>query len=292
MNLSEYQTNVEKFLDKILPGAISDNDLAAAMRYSTLNAGKRLRPALVYATGEMLGCSLEQLHAPAAAIELIHCYSLIHDDLPAMDDDDLRRGKPTCHKAFSESTAILAGDALQTLAFAVLSDPELNPVAAEQRINQVNILAKAAGANGMVLGQAADMAAEQRSVPIAELNFIHQHKTGALFTACVALAQQASARQADAKLAVQLHAYAQNLGLLFQVQDDILDVIGNSEQLGKATGADQEANKSTYPSLLGLEAAQQHAQKILQNAVHALETFGETAAQLNSIANFALTRTY
>lgn len=290
MDLTQYQQNIESYLNQILPAASTTNDLAIAMRYSVLDAGKRLRPCLVYATGELLGVEQNKLHAAAAALELIHCYSLIHDDLPAMDDDDLRRGKPSCHRAFSESTAILAGDALQALAFEVLADADRNPIPAAQRIAQVKILAKAAGAVGMVLGQADDIAAEQQSIPLNQLNTIHQRKTGALFGACVAMAHQASNQYTDDVIALQLKSYAEHLGLLFQIQDDILDVVGNPKLLGKAVNADHGLAKATYPGLLGLATAKEHAQAALQSAIAALDNFGTTAMQLRNIANFALNR--
>lgn len=292
MDFTEYRQEIEIFLTKILPAPAAGDDLASAMRYSTLDAGKRLRPCLVYATAELLGVARSQVHAAAAAVELIHCYSLIHDDLPAMDDDDLRRGRPSCHKAFSEATAILAGDALQALAFAVLADPELNPINSEQRILQVKILANAAGANGMVLGQALDLEAEGKGkqLKLDHLQRIHQHKTGALFNACVMLALQASNRRDDLKLTQQLFNYSANLGLLFQIQDDILDVVGDLHTLGKPIGSDQNSNKTTYPSLLGLEQAQQQAVSTLTAALDALADFGTRAMQLQNIANFAFSR--
>ncbi len=290
MDFGVYQQLTENYLDRVLPKADSPTKLAAAMRYATLNAGKRMRPYLVYATGSMLGVPEELLHAPAASVELIHCYTLIHDDLPAMDDDDLRRGKPSCHKAFDECTAILAGDALQALAFEVLSDPKLNPIAATQRCKQINILAQAVGGSGLVLGQAQDIAAENQSVGLHDLAEIHQRKTGALFKACVQLALQASDLHSDSNTTDNLHHYAENLGLLFQIQDDILDVIGSEEDLGKTIGKDQATAKSSYTNILGLELAKQHAQAALQASLDAISCFGNSARNLAYIANLSCNR--
>lgn len=290
MDFGIYQQLTEEFLNRVLPAEDSPTALAKAMRYSTLNAGKRMRPCLVYATGNMLGAPKEFLHAPAASVELIHCYTLIHDDLPAMDDDDLRRGKPSCHKAFDEATAILAGDALQALAFEILTDSKLNPVSAQQQCRQVNILAKAVGSSGLVLGQTLDIAAEQKKIGLHDLAEIHDHKTGALFKACVHLALQASDLHSDSKTTDNLHKYAENLGLLFQIQDDILDVIGNQAQLGKTVGKDRATEKSSYTNILGLDLAKQHAQAALQASLDAISCFGSSARNLEYIANVSLNR--
>lgn len=292
MDFGIYQQLTEGFLNRVLPPEASPTVLAKAMRYSTLNAGKRMRPCLVYATGNMLGVPQEHLHAPAASVELIHCYTLIHDDLPAMDDDDLRRGKPSCHKAFDEATAILAGDALQALAFEILTDPNLNPVSPEQQCKQVNILAKSVGGTGLVLGQTLDIAAEHKKIGLHDLAEIHHRKTGALFKASVNLALQASDLHSDSKTTENLHRYAENLGLLFQIQDDILDVIGNQEHLGKTVGKDQTAAKSSYTNILGLDLAKQHAQAALQASLDAISCFGYSARNLAYIANLSLDRKY
>ncbi len=265
---------------KLLPMPPSRHSLFAAMRYSVLNGGKRLRPTLVYCTGQVLGNDLARLHGAALSVELIHCYSLIHDDLPAMDDDDLRRGIASCHKAFDEATAILAGDALQSMAFQVLSDPELNPVSAERQIAMVRILAKAAGAAGMVLGQAEDMAGESRTLPLADLITLHKNKTGALFNACIELAILASEEQPTIATIDRLLTYGRHLGLAFQIQDDVLDVIGTDESLGKPAGSDQKLHKSTFTSLLGLEAAQQQATENFAKALEALRPIGQMAQPL------------
>lgn len=288
--LNEHKTIIERFLDKLLPSQQSQHNLFAAIRYSVLNNGKRLRPGLVYATGEVLGVSENTLHGAAAAVELIHCYSLIHDDLPAMDDDDLRRGKPTCHKAYNEATAILAGDALQTLAFQVLADTELNPVSPQQQVAMISALAKAIGPSGMILGQAEDMAAEHRLLTLTELTKLHNHKTGALFKACIELSLIASEHEHTPRYRESLLDYGHNLGLAFQIQDDILDVTSTDAELGKTVGADFEAGKSTFPSLLGLEGAQHHANAALQTAKQALEPLGTASNLLKDLANYLLNR--
>jgi geranylgeranyl diphosphate synthase type II len=281
----------ESFLNKILPNFQVNHDLYKAIRYSVLNNGKRLRPTLVYAVGQALNTPADKLHAAAASVELIHCYSLIHDDLPAMDDDDLRRGVPTCHKVYSEATAILAGDALQAMAFEVLSDPELNPIEPQQKIAMIATLAKAIGPLGMILGQAEDMAAEHQLLSLNDLNKLHAHKTGALFSACIELSLIASGKETDYTLRESLLDYAKNIGLAFQIKDDILDVVSQTETLGKKVGADLEAGKATYPSLLGLEAAVQHAEAALEQACRALEPLGSSAEILKDLAKYLINRT-
>lgn len=258
--------------------------LEAAMRHGLLAGGKRLRPLLVYLAGHALGASDETLDAPAAAIELIHAYSLIHDDLPAMDDDDLRRGQPTVHKAFDEATAILAGDALQALAFEVLAShpyPRLGQL--------VTTLATAAGRDGMVAGQALDLAAVG-GLPDAEaLAYMHSHKTGALIVAAVRLGGLVAVDSDDPRLDA-LTRYAQAAGLAFQIHDDVLDVIGDTATLGKTSGADAARAKPTYPSLLGLESAQRKAQTLVDEAVAALDPLGERAALLADLARYMIER--
>ena len=229
-----------------------------AINYSVLDAGKRLRPALTYAVGESLGTPLSLLDAPAAAVELIHCYSLVHDDLPAMDDDDLRRGKPTTHIAFDEATAILVGDALQAMAFDLLS--QANELTCAQRLEMIRVLSRAAGANGMVAGQMRDMMSEHSPLTIDELRRLHQQKTGALIEAAVSFGGLASTNANEAILH-GLERYGAHLGLAFQIQDDILDVTESSAQLGKPQGSDERNDKTTFVSLLGLEAAKTEAHK-------------------------------
>jgi geranylgeranyl pyrophosphate synthase len=291
--------------------------LYPAIQYSLFNGGKRLRPLLVYATGEALNVPLEQLHAPAAAVELIHCYSLIHDDLPAMDDDDFRRGKPTCHKAFDEATAILAGDALQTLAFEILSNAEMNPNPAAQQIKMVRTLAQASGMHGMVGGQALDIMNADQNLSLTALTQLHQKKTGALISASITLAvlaadldnrsdnnsENSSKKSCEnrtensilrnATLKAGLHNFGEHLGLLFQVQDDILDVEGSLEGLGKTPGKDKQQNKTTFPSLLGLEEAKRYAallQKQAMESLHALPLSPEAHTRFTHIAEYVLQR--
>jgi len=263
--------------------------LIEAMRYGLLLGGKRARPFLVYITGQMLGCQLEDLDTPASAIECVHAYSLIHDDLPAMDDDELRRGKPTCHIKFDEATAILTGDALQTLAFTILAEGPLSSAGESNRIKMVQTLAEASGAQGMCLGQALDIAAENKHISLDELKNIHRNKTGALMRCAIRLGALAAGEKGIAVLA-QLDQYADAIGLAFQVQDDILDVIGDTETLGKPQGSDQQLNKSTYPALLGLEGAINKAQNLLQEALQALEAIPYNTECLEEFARYVIER--
>lgn len=264
--------------------------LLDAMRYAVLLGGKRVRPFLVYAVGNMLGAPSQLLDAPAAAIECIHAYSLVHDDLPAMDDDDLRRGKATCHRAFDEATAILAGDAIQTLAFELLSRP-VQGLNARNQLTMVRILARAAGVQGMCAGQALDLAATNSPVSQLELEQIHQYKTSALIEAAVALAIEAAN---DYSVATedkqQLASWAQTIGLAFQVQDDILDVVGDTKTLGKASGADAQLQKATYPGLMGLQGAQDYLQTLHQKALQALQSIPYNTDLLQAFTNYLITR--
>ncbi|WP_394157954.1 (2E,6E)-farnesyl diphosphate synthase [Vibrio campbellii] len=266
-----------------------EQPLIKAMKYGLLLGGKRVRPFLVYITGQMLGCKPEDLDTPASAIECIHAYSLIHDDLPAMDDDDLRRGQPTCHIKFDEATAILTGDALQTLAFTILAEGELNPNAENQRIKMVQALAQASGAGGMCLGQALDLGAENRRVSLADLEEIHRNKTGALINCAVKLGALAAGEK-GLEVLPHLERYSKAIGLAFQVQDDILDIISDTETLGKPQGSDQELNKSTYPSLLGLEGAMEKAHTLLQEALQALEAIPYNTQLLEEFARYVIER--
>ncbi|NRF31820.1 (2E,6E)-farnesyl diphosphate synthase [Vibrio coralliilyticus] len=266
-----------------------EQPLIEAMRYGLLLGGKRARPFLVYITGQMLGCKLEELDTPASAIECIHAYSLIHDDLPAMDDDELRRGQPTCHIKFDEATAILTGDALQTLAFTILADGELSSEAETHRIKMVKALAEASGANGMCLGQALDLAAEGRKVSLAELENIHRNKTGALMKCAIRLGALA-AGQKGSEILPQLDQFADAVGLAFQVQDDILDIISDTETLGKPQGSDQDLDKSTYPALLGLEGAINKAHTLLTEALQALEAIPYNTELLEEFARYVIER--
>ncbi|WP_125557935.1 MULTISPECIES: (2E,6E)-farnesyl diphosphate synthase [Pseudoalteromonas] len=266
----------------------SDDTAIAAARYSISNGGKRLRPFLVYTTGQIFGATPRDLDIAAAAVECIHSYSLVHDDLPAMDDDDLRRGKPTCHIAFDEAQAILAGDALQTLAFELLSAHTFSVPAANQ-IAMIKTLAKASGLQGMVGGQALDLAATDKSVSLAELERIHRLKTGALLTCAIELGALCAPDVSPHTLA-RLRDYGQNIGLAFQVQDDILDIEGNTEVLGKPQGSDLEHNKSTYPALLGLSGAKQKAQALVEEAKQALHNIDADTQTLALLADYIIAR--
>jgi len=292
----QLQTCVEHANDAlrrfIAPLPFQNTPLVEAMQYGALLGGKRLRPFLVYATGTLFGVSRETLDAPAAAVECIHAYSLIHDDLPAMDDDDLRRGQPTCHIKFGEANAILAGDALQTLAFSILSDAPMPEVTAEYRLAMVRELAFASGAHGMCAGQALDLAAEGRSVDLQALEQIHRHKTGALIRAAVKMGALSAGDSGREWLPV-LDSYAQSIGLAFQVQDDILDVVGDTATLGKRQGADQHLGKSTYPALLGLEQARVKARDLIADARRSLSLLAaqslDTTA-LEALADYIIQR--
>lgn len=288
--LQAWQDRIEAVLDDVLPPASTHPvRLHEAMRYSVLNGGKRMRPLLVYATGDALGIPLDHLDIPAAAIELIHVYSLVHDDLPAMDDDDLRRGKPTCHKAFDEATAILVGDGLQALAFQILAlHPRLKASPA-QRLRMIEHLGQAAGSRGMVGGQAIDLAAVGKPLSELELENMHIHKTGALIRASVMLAAY-SVEAMDALRLQQLDHFAKCIGLAFQVQDDILDVESDTQTLGKTRGADEAAGKPTYPSIIGMAASKAKLQDLYDEALNALASLGDSAKLLREIAEFTVKR--
>ena len=276
----------------LAPLPFQDSPMVEAMHYGALLGGKRLRPFLVYATGEMFGVSMEALDAPAAAVECIHAYSLMHDDLPAMDNDDLRRGQPTCHVKFGEENAILAGDALQTLAFSILSEAPMPGVLVTDRLAMVAELASASGVAGMCGGQALDLAAEGKRVNLEMLECIHRHKTGALIRAAVRLGAFSAGEEGRRALPL-LDSYAQNIGLAFQVQDDILDVIGDTATLGKRQGADQQLGKSTYPALLGLKQAEAKAEELFQEALQALTTLSRQSLDttaLEALANYIIHR--
>ena len=288
--LQAWQARIESVLEDTLPPATTHPAvLHEALRYSVLNGGKRMRPLLVYATGEALGIPLEHLDIPAAAVELIHVYSLVHDDLPAMDNDDLRRGKPTCHKAFDEPTAILVGDALQALAFQVLAAHPRMTASPAQRLRMIELLGQAAGSRGMVGGQALDLAAVGKTLTEIELENMHIHKTGALIRASVLLAAY-SVEALDAQRLQQLDHFAKCIGLAFQVQDDILDVESDTQTLGKTRGADEAAGKPTYPSIIGLSASKTKLQDLYDEALDALVSFGESAHLLREIAEFTVKR--
>ncbi|MDM8348025.1 (2E,6E)-farnesyl diphosphate synthase [Pseudomonas sp. sp1636] len=292
--IATYQTQcqgrVDTALESLFEAPHSElQRLYQAMRYSVFNGGKRVRPLLVYAACEALGGEPAHADAAACAVELIHAYSLVHDDLPAMDDDDLRRGQPTTHKAFDEACAILAGDGLQSLAFEVLADARRNPQSAELRLQMIVSLTQAAGPAGMVGGQAIDLGSVGHKLDQAALETMHRHKTGALIEASVRLGALASAR-ADARTLKALHHYARAIGLAFQVQDDILDVESDTATLGKTQGKDQAHDKPTYPALLGLEAAKAYALELRDQALHALRPFDQAAEPLRELARYIVER--
>jgi|TARA_B110000240_G_scaffold186309_1_gene222784 geranylgeranyl diphosphate synthase type II len=281
---------VDAQLESILPSpAGSAEQLFAAMRYSVFNGGKRIRPALCFAAAEAIADSDRNTAKVAAALEMVHAYSLIHDDLPAMDDDDLRRGKPTCHIQFDEATAILAGDALQCLAFEQLT--QLSDLPAEVSLKLVAMLANYGGCNGMVTGQAIDLAATGNLLELEQLKQMHALKTGALIEASILMGALAT-HQADPEQLAALKEFAQAIGLAFQIQDDILDVESSTEQLGKQQGSDRSNGKSTYTSILGVEAARSQAADLYQHSMACLEPFGERAGSLRSIASFIVNRAY
>ena len=288
--LNHYQSRVETTLDHWLPASdIQPTHLHEAMRYAVLGDGKRIRPLLVYASGAAFNVDYSALDGAACAVEMIHAYSLIHDDLPAMDDDDLRRGKPTCHKKFDEATAILAGDALQALAFHVLAQDQKITVGADQRIRMINILAIASGSRGMAGGQAIDLAAVGKDLNIAELENMHIHKTGALIRACVELGAL-SFQNIKKDQFEKISKYAKCVGLAFQIRDDILDVEADTETLGKPQGSDIARNKPTYPNLLGIEGAKNAAKELHENAITCLNGFDERADILRSLADYIVKR--
>lgn len=284
---SQCRARVDSALDQYLPLAQDPTQLRAAMRYSLFNGGKRVRPILAYAAALAVkpGINLNLIDPIAAALECLHSYSLVHDDLPAMDDDDLRRGKPTCHIAFTEATAILAGDGLQTLAFNLLTTTDL-PAATQ--IKLIRQLAQGSGVDGMVLGQAIDLAAVDHQLDLAQLETMHRHKTGALIRASVAMG--AISAGADDNQLAALDGYAAAIGLAFQVQDDILDVTSDTATLGKQQGADIARNKPTYVSLLGLDAAKAKADELYRQALGALSGFDESAAPLRQLASYIVQR--
>tara|TARA_R110002153_G_scaffold30015_1_gene91981 strand:+ start:21006 stop:21896 length:891 start_codon:yes stop_codon:yes gene_type:complete len=296
MNLTTFQQTSRDRVDSTLRQTINAlpehaQRLKQAMEYALLIGGKRMRPFLIYATGEMLSVQQKDLDGPAAAIEAIHAYSLIHDDLPAMDDDDLRRGHPTCHIQFDEATAILAGDALQTLAFEILCEYPLSSELALKRIELVKIVSHAAGYKGMCGGQAMDLAATDQHISQQQLEELHGKKTGALLSACVEMAI-ALATDISPQSRQHLLDFAKTIGLAFQVQDDILDVVGDSAVLGKPQGSDQQQNKSTYPAMLGLKQAQAYLDDLHQQALQALHALPYNTQMLVSFTDLVIHRSY
>lgn len=290
--LKLYQARVDEALLARLPATQgSTTQLPAAMRYAVTNGGKRVRPILTYATGRALGLPLSRIDVPACAVEMMHAYSLVHDDLPAMDDDDLRRGKPTCHKAFDEATAILAGDALQALAFTILALNKDSEVSAEAKLRMVEVLGEASGAAGMAEGQAIDLESVGRILTLSELENMHSHKTGALIRASVLLPAML-AEPADPSLLQCLDNYAGAVGLCFQIVDDILDVVSDTETLGKTQGADIALNKPTYPALLGLDGAREHAQNMHEKALGHIQELGSDFDELRMLSSYIVERTF
>ncbi|SUD38445.1 farnesyl-diphosphate synthase [Ectopseudomonas mendocina] len=284
------QTRVDTALEQLFQAPRTELErLYQAMRYSVMNGGKRVRPLLVYAACEALEGDIERADGAACAVELIHAYSLVHDDLPAMDDDDLRRGQPTTHKAFDEASAILAGDALQSLAFGVLADRRRNPQNTETRLQMVELLSQAAGPAGMVGGQAIDLGSVGLQLDQQALEIMHRHKTGALIEASVALGALASGNH-DELAHKSLLQYARAIGLAFQVQDDILDVESDTATLGKTQGKDEAHDKPTYPALLGLAAAKDYALELRNQALHVLRPFGNSAEPLRELARYIVER--
>jgi len=286
--MDSYRARIEQVLDRCLdlPDAGTAR-LREAMRYSTLGGGKRLRPILVYLTGESLGAALDELDAPAAAVELIHVYSLVHDDLPAMDDDDLRRGRATCHRAYDEATAILVGDALQALAFSVLATD--TTTVATTRLAMIRTLAQAAGTAGMAGGQAVDLAAVGERLSVDAVENMHRRKTGALIKGSVLLGALGAGMQSGPDFQA-LESFGDEIGLAFQIQDDILDVEGDAAVLGKTTGADAALSKPTYPSTVGLPAARERARNLRDSAIRALDPLGQRTAPLVELAQFVVNR--
>lgn len=288
--LAERSEQVDMALDQYLPSEHTlPTTLHKAMRYSIFAGGKRFRPILLLAACEAVGGAVEKALPAACALEMVHTYSLIHDDLPAMDDDDLRRGRPTNHRVFGEAAAILAGDALLTQAFMLLSSAEVSRLLCADTILQIIfILSRSSGSMGMVGGQVVDMESEGTQVDFPVLEYIHTHKTGALILAAIQCG--ALVGGADAVAMRALTAYAEAAGLAFQIADDILDVVGDQTQLGKTVGSDQSRNKVTYPALIGLSASRERAQELRDLAIAALAPLGEAAEPLKAIARFIVDR--
>lgn len=286
--IAYYTERVAIKLDEVLPPVTeSPRQLHDAMRYAVFNGGKRVRPLLVYATGECLGLPEHLLDAPAAAIELIHAFSLVHDDLPAMDDDDLRRGKPTLHRQYDEATAILAADAMQPLAFSILAG--VAEVAAKTRATLVTLIADACGSLGMTGGQSLDLAAEGQAISVAEIEQMYAMKTGALIHASIMSAALLS-NELSAERVSALDAFGRTIGIAFQVKDDILDVEGSTDVIGKHAGRDEHLNKATYPGLIGIEKARRRCDELLLSSLEKLDDFGVDADSLRWLARFIVER--
>jgi farnesyl diphosphate synthase len=290
------QSRMELVLDKLLPPAnIAPQRLHQAMRYAVLGGGKRVRALLTHAAGEMCGASSQKLEFAAAAVELIHAYSLVHDDMPCMDDDDLRRGKPSCHKQYDDATALLVGDALQSLAFQSLAQPDVYTNAAHQ-LEMVNLLAIASGSRGMAGGQAIDLASVGQTLNQAELEYMHIQKTGALIRAAALMGTYCTDKK-ETKLNRKpdieaINRYAQCIGLAFQVVDDILDAEAETATLGKTAGKDAQSNKPTYVTILGLSRAKQLAVELHESAIEPLSAYGSEATRLTQLAAFITQRNF
>ncbi len=290
--LLAYQKRVDTALDKYLPTEDPpEHNLAEAIRYSVIGGGKRIRPAMVYAAGEAMGVSTDLLDIPACAVEMIHAYSLIHDDLPAMDDDDLRRGRPTCHKAFDEATAILAGDALQALAYEILAKDDHKELTPQHRINMLSLLTEASGAHGMAGGQAVDLASVGKVLTLTQLEHMHRLKTGALIRASVLLGGMCKPDISDNEIEI-LSNYALCIGLSFQIQDDILDVVSDTETLGKPQGSDQAQKKPTFPAIIGLNTSRERAIEQHKLALKTLEPLDEKANSLRLLSAYIVERQF
>lgn len=290
--LEGYQQRVNSALDRYLPSDDPpEHNLAEAIRYSVIGGGKRIRPAMVYAAGEAMGVSTDLMDIPACAVEMIHAYSLIHDDLPAMDDDDLRRGRATCHKAFDEATAILAGDALQALAYEILAKDEHRELTPEHRIRMLSLLTEASGAHGMAGGQAVDLASVGKQLDLQQLENMHRLKTGALIRASILLGGMCHNDITKKEMDI-LSDYSLCIGLSFQIQDDILDVISDTETLGKPQGSDIEQEKPTFPAILGLEKSKAMALEQHEMALKHLEPLDEKADSLRQLSAYIVERQY
>ncbi len=288
--VAHQQTQFEGVLGQLLPSAeIAPQRLHEAMRYSVLDGGKRVRPLLAFAAGELSGADSARVNFAAAAVELIHAYSLVHDDMPCMDDDVLRRGKPTCHVAYDEATALLVGDALQSLAFQLLSEQRLSDDA-ERQLEMVKLLAVASGSRGMAGGQAIDLASVGKQLTLPELEQMHIHKTGALIRAAILLG--AYCGQLDQPQMAKLDRYGKLIGLAFQVVDDVLDCEADTATLGKTAGKDADNDKPTYVSLLGLVGAREMAQRLHAEALENLADFGDSAQRLRDLADFIVFRKF
>jgi geranylgeranyl pyrophosphate synthase len=288
--IADFRSRIDAELEHALPSSeLEPQRLHAAMRYSVLSEGKRIRPLLAYAVGEVLGISLERIDPIAVAVELVHAYSLVHDDLPAMDDDELRRGRPTTHIAYDEATAILVGDALQVLAFQVLVKSEAYRDTPGIVRRLIEVLGDASGSTGMVGGQISDLAAEGNWISAADLEYMYALKTGRLIRAAILMAcsVETGISAADTEA---LDGYSQNIGLAFQVKDDLLEIDGDTQEIGKSRGSDEKNHKATYPSLFGLDAARARAEALYEDSLAHLDSFGERAELLRYLSDYVVRR--